>query len=52
MEKEDGIQLTEEQKRRQRSRNIAIAVVLVIVVVLFYLVTVIKLGPGVMNRPL
>lgn len=44
--------LTEEQARRRRSRSIAIALVLAALVVLFYLVTVVKLGPGVMNRPL
>jgi hypothetical protein len=47
-----GIVLTEEQKRRRRARSIAIAVVLGALVVLFYLVTIVKLGPGVMKRPL
>jgi len=44
--------LTEEQARRRRSRSIAIALVLAALVVLFYLVTVVKLGPAIMNRPL
>lgn len=48
---EDGIVLTEEQKRRRRSRSIAIAFSLVALVVLFYVVTLIK-GPGILNRPL
>ena len=47
-----GIVLTEEQKRRRRSRSIAIALALGALVVLVYLVTVVKLGPGVLNRPL
>ena len=47
-----GIVLTEEQNRRRRARSIAIAVVLGALVVLFYLVTIVKLGPGVMKRPL
>jgi hypothetical protein len=47
----DGIVLTEEQKRRRRARSIAIAVSLGVIVVLFYLVTLVK-GPAVLNRPL
>lgn len=49
---EDGIRLTEEQKRRRRARNIAIGLAIGALVVLFYLVTIVKLGPGVVNRPL
>jgi hypothetical protein len=49
---DDGIVLTEEQKRRRRARNIAIAVALGALVVLFYVLTIVKLGPGVMRRPL
>jgi hypothetical protein len=48
----EGIVLTDEQRRRRRARSIAIAVALGVLVVLFYLVTIVKLGPGVMNRPL
>jgi hypothetical protein len=49
---EPGIVLTEEQLRRRRARNIAIALVLVALVALFYIVTIVKLGPGVLRRPL
>jgi hypothetical protein len=49
---EDGIVLTDEQKRRRRARSIAIALSLGVLVALFYLVTIVKLGPSVMNRPL
>ena len=49
---EPGIVLTDEQKRRRRARSIAIALTLGALVVLVYIVTVVKLGPGVMNRPL
>jgi hypothetical protein len=49
---DDGIVLTEEQKRRRRARNIAIALVLGGLVLLFYVLTIVKLGPGVMRRPL
>jgi len=49
---ERGIVLTDEQKKKRRSRSIAIAVVLAALVLLFYLVTIVKLGPDIMNRPL
>ena len=49
---DDGIVLTDEQKRRRRARSVAIAVVLAVLVVLFYAVTIVKLGPGVLSRPL
>jgi hypothetical protein len=49
---DNGIVLTDEQKRRRRARSIAIALSLGALVLLVYLVTVVKLGPGVLNRPL
>jgi hypothetical protein len=49
---ETGIVLTEEQKRRRRARSIAIALTLGALVVLFYVVTIVKLGPNVLHRPL
>ena len=49
---EPGIVLTEEHKRRRRARSIAIALTLGALVLLFYIVTIVKLGPGVLNRPL
>jgi hypothetical protein len=51
-EPEPGIVLTEEQKRRRRARSIAIAVTLAALVLLFYVVTIVKLGPRVLVRPL
>ena len=48
---DNGIVLTEEQKRRRRARSIAIAVSLGVLVVLFYWVTLVK-GPAVLQRPL
>ena len=44
---EDGIRLTEEQRRRRRARSIAIALVLAGLVALFYVVTIAKLGSNV-----
>ena len=50
---EKGIVLTPEQKRRQRNRSLAIALVLAGFALLFYVVTIVKLGPQViMNRPM
>jgi hypothetical protein len=49
---ENGFRPTEEQRRRQRARSVAIALVLGAMVLLFYLVTIVKLGPGVLDRPL
>ncbi len=50
---ENGVQLTEEQKKKRRSRSIAIGVVLAALVLLFYVITIVKLGPGIVSgRPL
>lgn len=49
---EEGVVLTPEQARRRRARNIAIASALGFLVILFYVVTIVKLGPNVLNRPL
>jgi hypothetical protein len=48
---DEGVVLTEQQKRAQRSRSIAIALALGALVILFYIVTLVK-GPGVLVRPL
>ena len=44
--------LSPEEQKRRRARSIAIAVVLGAMVLLFYVVTIAKLGPQVLNRPL
>jgi hypothetical protein len=49
---ETGIVLTEEQKRRQRARSVAIALSLGALAVLFFVVTIVKLGSGVLTRPM
>jgi len=48
---DDGIVLTEAQKRARRSRSIAIALALGALVILFYVMTLVK-GPGVLIRPI
>jgi uncharacterized membrane protein len=42
----------DEARRRQRTRNLAIALALAGMVVLFYLATIVRLGPNVFNRPM
>jgi hypothetical protein len=51
-EEAKGVVLTEEQKRRRRARSVAIALTLGVLVLLFYVVTIVKLGPGVLSRPM
>lgn len=52
---EDGakpVQLTQAQKNRRRGRSVAIAIALAVLVLLFYLVTIVKLGPNILDRSL
>ena len=49
--KDEGIVLTEAQKRSRRQRSIAIALALGVLVVLFFAVTLVK-GPAVLVRPM
>lgn len=48
----DAQGLTDVDRRRRRSRSIALAVTLGLLVALFYAVTIAKLGPGVLDRPM
>ena len=48
---QEGIVLTEAQKRSRRQRSIAIALALGVLVTLFFAVTLVK-GPAVLMRPL
>jgi hypothetical protein len=48
---QEGIVLTEAQKRSRRQRSIAIALALGVLVVLFFAVTMVK-GPAVLVRPM
>ena len=50
-EEDEGVVLTEAQKRARRSRSIAIALALAALVILFYAMTLVK-GPGVLVRPI
>lgn len=44
--------LSPEEQKRRRQRSLAIALTLAALVILFYVVTIAKLGPQVLNRPL
>jgi hypothetical protein len=46
------VTLTPAQQRSRRARNIAIGLALALFALLFYVVTIVKLGPGVLSRPL
>ena len=48
---QEGIVLTEAQKRSRRQRSIAIALALGVLVLLFFAVTLVK-GPAVLVRPM
>lgn len=50
--KQKGVVLTAEQRRSRRTRSIVLALVLAGFAILFYAVTIVKLGPGVLSRPL
>ena len=49
---DDGIVLSPEQRKSRSQRNIAIGITIGFLVLLFYVVTIAKLGPGVIARPL
>lgn len=49
---EEGIRLTPEEQARRAKRNRAIAIAVAGLCVLFYLITVFKMGPSILNRPM
>ncbi len=49
-EKPELVTLTDAQKKARRSRSIAIALALVALVVIFYIATIAKFGPGILDR--
>jgi hypothetical protein len=44
--------LTPEEQKRRRQRSVALAIALGVLVALFYAITIAKLGPQVLQRPL
>lgn len=51
MNADDGIVLSDEDKKRRNRRSVAIALGLVFLVVLFYLMTILKFGPELLSQP-
>lgn len=45
----DGVVLTPRQSRNRRLRNIAIGLSVGLLAILFYAITIVKLGPGVLR---
>ncbi|WP_274629785.1 hypothetical protein [Arvimicrobium flavum] len=46
----ETVKPTDAQKKAQRSRSVAIAVALIIFVVMVYIVSIVKLGPSILDR--
>ena len=46
----ERIELTDRQKRARRLRSIALALVLAALVVIFYIATIFKFGPAILDR--
>ena len=52
MDELETVDLTERQKKARRWRSIAIGLALAALVVIFYVATLAKVGPAVLNRPM
>jgi hypothetical protein len=49
---ENGIRLSDVEKAAQRRRNVAIGIGVTAIVLLFYVITIFKMGPAILNRAL
>lgn len=47
---QDRISLSDKQKKARRSRSVAIGLALVALVIIFYVATLVKFGPGILER--
>lgn len=47
---DDFVTLTEKQRKARRARSVAIALALFALVVIFYVATVVKFGPAILDR--
>ncbi|MCV0395675.1 MAG: hypothetical protein K5872_05400 [Rhizobiaceae bacterium] len=52
MSSEARVTPTDRQKKAQRARSIAIALSLIVFVVVMYIVTIVKMGPAILDRAL
>ena len=50
MDNENLVTMSPVQKKAQRSRNLAIGVALALLVVMFYVATIVKFGPAILER--
>jgi len=48
----ERVTMTEAQKKARRNRSIALGLALAAFVVVFYVATLVKFGPAILNRPL
>lgn len=48
----ETVKPTEAQKKARRNRSVAIAVALAVFVILVYVVSIVKLGPAILDRPM
>lgn len=46
------VTLTERQRKARRNRSIAIGLALAALVIIFYVATIAKFGPAILNRPM
>lgn len=51
-DKLETVELTESQKKARRSRSVAIGFALGVLVIIFYVATIVKFGPSILNRPM
>jgi hypothetical protein len=49
---DETVELSEKQRKARRSRSVAIAIGLALLVVIFYVATIAKFGPSILNRPM
>ena len=47
---DDRVRLTDAQKKARRNRSVALALVLAALVVMFYVITIVKMGPAILDR--
>lgn len=52
LEPTEGTRSGSDTQRRQRARSLAIALTLGALVLLFYFVTIVKMGPAILHRPM
>ena len=52
IDQDDRVTMTEAQKKARRNRNVAIAIALAALVIIFYIATIVKMGPAILDRAL